>query len=73
MFFSTKSLICSPVAATNFFGDVFALEFDTWEHRLKQHMTRGSRVHGDSDFDPSVLDVNDFLWTRIVTVLHTQK
>ena len=58
--FSPTSQIFSPFAATNLFGDVFALEFDTCERSFRHHMARSSRVHNDSDFHPHVLRFNDF-------------
>ena len=67
-----KCLVCPPFAAAESFWWCFALEFDTWEHSFKHDMLRSSRVHGDSDFHPFLRHFNDFLWARILTVLHTQ-
>ena len=67
-----KCLVCPPFAAAESFWWCFALEFDTWEHSFKHDMLRSSRVHGDSHFHPFLRHFNDFLWARILTVLHTQ-
>ena len=51
----------------------FALKLDAWKNRLKHHVTRGSRVHGDFDFQPLVSHLHDLLRAQTVTVLHTQQ
>ena len=71
---SPKSLMCSPFAATRFFGAV-----------LRSSLKRGNIPSGmtcpaapesketESEFHPSVLHLNDFLGARILTVLRTQQ
>ena len=63
--FSHQSLICSPFAATNFFGVVFRSSLT--RGNIVHHVARSSRIDGDSDFDPLVFYLLNLLRIRTVT------